>query len=93
MERAAHDWLVDVYVAIPDFEVVPAFRIRANPCLVLNVRSLAAEIGEGYKVAGLAALALGVTHLFHGVHLPARLKFSTVYNTTFQLARYVQARF
>ena len=44
MERSAHDWLIDVNIAIPDFQVEAALRIGANPGFVLYVCSLAAKI-------------------------------------------------
>lgn len=44
MERSAHDWLIDVDIAVPDFQVIAAFGIGADPGLILNVCSLASEI-------------------------------------------------
>jgi len=44
MERSAHNWFIDVNIAIPDFQVETAIRIGANPGFILNVCSLAAKI-------------------------------------------------
>jgi hypothetical protein len=70
MQRSAHNGFVDVDIAVPDFEIKTAFRIGANPCFVVNIRSLAAEVGQGYQISDLAFLTLGETSVFHGVHLP-----------------------
>ena len=76
MERSAHNRFVDIYITVPDFQVETALRIGADPGFVLNVGTLAAEVGQGHQVSGFAALTFGKIRLFHGVHLPTRLKFS-----------------
>ena len=69
MERAAHDGLVDIDITVPDFEVIAAIRIGAHPGLITNRCPLAAKIGEGHQISGIAFLAFGETDLFHGVLL------------------------
>jgi len=63
---AADYRLVDVKVAIPDFDVVAALRIGADPGLVVNSCALAAKIGQRYQVAfvTLAALRKRRFHVF-----------------------------
>jgi hypothetical protein len=70
VQSAAHNRLVDVNIAIPDFQVKAAVRVGANPGLVMNVRALAAEIGQGYKITNLTFLTFRETGLFHRGHLP-----------------------
>ena len=38
------DWLIDINIAVADFEIKPAFRVGANPGLILNSGSLTTEI-------------------------------------------------
>jgi len=45
MQCSAHNGFVNIDIAIPDFQVEAAIRIRANPCFVMNIGPLAAEIG------------------------------------------------
>ena len=45
MHRTAHDRFVSIDITVPDFQVVAAIRIGANPCLVMDSCSLTAEIG------------------------------------------------
>jgi hypothetical protein len=71
---------VDIYITVPDFEVVTAFRIGANPGFIHDGSTLATEIRKRYKVAGMAFLALGHSKLVHGIHLPA-LILREVYTT------------
>ncbi len=59
MQCSAHNGLIDIDIAIPDFQVEAAIRISANPCLVMNACPLAAEIGEGHEVSNLAFLTFG----------------------------------
>ena len=46
---AAHYGFIYIHIAVPDFQVVTAIRVGANPCFVVNIRPLAAEIGQGYR--------------------------------------------
>jgi len=48
MESTAHDWLVDVNVAVPDFKVEAAVRVGTDPGFIFDIGSLAAEIRQGY---------------------------------------------
>jgi hypothetical protein len=77
VERTAHDGFIDIDIADPDFQIKTALRIGANPGFILNIGSLTAKIGQRNQVSGLAALTFGEIRLFHEVHLPARMKFST----------------
>jgi hypothetical protein len=70
VHRAAHDRLVDVDIAVPDFQVIAAIRIGTNPGLVVDGSTLTSEIGQGYKVSRVAFLTLGVRNWFHGILLP-----------------------
>jgi len=78
MQRAAHDGLVEVDIAVPNFEVEAALRVGADPGLIPNRGPLTAEIGEGYQVASAALLALGETDCFHRdfVLLPTKVHLS-----------------
>ncbi len=69
------DGFINIYIAIPDFQVVPAIRIGANPCLVVNSCPLTAKIRQGHQVSRVALLTLGETELFHEVHLPTEINF------------------
>jgi len=70
MQSSAHNGFVDINVTVPDFQVVAAIRVGTNPRFVVNIRPLAAEIGQGYQISGLASLTLWKVSLFHGVLLP-----------------------
>ena len=45
MRGSVHNGFVDINIPIPDFQVKAAIRIGANPGFVMNIGSLAAEIG------------------------------------------------
>ena len=79
VESSTHNGLINVNIAIPDFKVITAIRIGTNPSLVVNGRSLTAEVREGYQVTIVAFLALRIGNLFHGVHLPTKFKSPVVY--------------
>jgi hypothetical protein len=49
--RFGEDRLVQVYVAVPDFQVEAAGGIRANPGFVVHCGSLAAKVGQRYQVS------------------------------------------
>ncbi len=66
MQRTAHNRFVSIDITVPDFQVVAALRIGANPGLVMDSCSLAAEIGQRYQVSGVAFLTFGKIDLFHG---------------------------
>jgi hypothetical protein len=61
----ADDGLVYVYVAVPDFQVIAAFRAGTHPCLVVNSGPLTAEVRQGHQVSLLALEAFGKIELFH----------------------------
>jgi hypothetical protein len=73
MHRAVHDRLVKINIAVPDFEVKAAIGIGANPGLVADRRTLAAEIRQGHQITGITFLTFGETDLFHGVLLPTEI--------------------
>jgi hypothetical protein len=54
MARAAEDRLVQVDVAVPDFQVETAFRICANPGFIMYRCPLAAEIGQRNQITYFA---------------------------------------
>ncbi|MCX5993869.1 MAG: hypothetical protein NT177_06595, partial [Chloroflexi bacterium] len=51
---AAEDRLVQIDVAVPDFQVEPAFRICANPGFIMYRCPLAAEIGQRNQITYFA---------------------------------------
>jgi hypothetical protein len=87
VERAAHNWFININITVPDFQVKTTLRIGAYPGFVLYISSLAAKIGQRYKVSGFAALTFGEIRLFHEVHLPARIKFSTSIHPHFTVGK------
>ena len=44
---AVIDGLINIDIAVADFQVKTTLRIGANPSFVLNRRALTAEIGKG----------------------------------------------
>jgi hypothetical protein len=68
-----HYRFVDIYIAVPDFQVVAAIGIGTNPCFIENRCPLAPEIGKGYQISAGAFLAFWKINLFHEVHLPAEI--------------------
>ena len=81
MKGPAHDRFIDVDITVPDLQVETAVRVGADPCFVMNTRSLATKIGKGNQVAGLAFLTLGESNLVQDSHLPTITKFSNVVYT------------
>jgi hypothetical protein len=69
MARAAEDRLIQIYIAVPDFQVEPTLRISANPGFIMNRCPLAAEIGQRNQIANFAFQTLwkGIDfhYLFH----------------------------
>jgi hypothetical protein len=63
---AAHNGFVDVDVTVSDFQVEAAFGIGANPCFVVDISSLTAEIGKGHQVTGITFLTSGKNGFFQG---------------------------
>jgi hypothetical protein len=72
MQGAAHDRLVDIDIAIPDFQVKPAIGIGANPGLIMDRCPLTAEIRQRHQFPRITLLTLGIADLFHGVLLPTK---------------------
>jgi hypothetical protein len=66
MQGATHYGFVDIDITVPDLQIVAAIRVGTNPCFVVNIRPLAAEIGQGYQISGLTSLTLWKVSLFHG---------------------------
>ena len=87
MQYSAHDGFINIDIPIPDFQVESTIGVGANPGLVVNICPLATEIGQGHQVAGLALLTFGETCLFHEGHLPAKIRFSTVYTNQIALGK------
>jgi len=92
MECPAHNGFVDIDIAVPDFQVETTIRIGTNPCFVVDIRPLTAEIGQGHQVSSLTLLALGEIKLFHEVHLPTEFESFAVYTKCWLLTRAFLAR-
>ena len=41
---AVVDWLINIYITVPDFQVKATLRVSADPSFVLNRSSLASKI-------------------------------------------------
>jgi hypothetical protein len=54
MADPTQDWLIQIDIAIPDFEIVTTLRIRADPGFVIDSCTLAAKIRQRHKVAKFA---------------------------------------
>ena len=66
MQRAIADRLIDDDVAITDFDIVQARGVGANPSLVLNGSSLAAEIRKRNQIT-ITTLATPGKSVFHEI--------------------------
>jgi hypothetical protein len=53
------DRLVNIDIAVADFQVKTTLRIGANPGLILDRGALTTEIGKGHQVTSFAFLAFG----------------------------------
>ena len=51
--RSTENRLIQIYVAIPDFDIIATIRIGAHPSLVMNRRSLATKIRQRYQITDL----------------------------------------
>jgi len=82
------DRLVNINVAVSNFQIESALGISANPGFILDSCALAAEIRKRNKISTLAFLTLGeIVVLFQKIHLPSSLiKFNEVYNNAQLLA-------
>jgi hypothetical protein len=65
MTCAAEYGLIQVDVAIPDFQIETAFRIRANPGFIMYRCPLAAEIGQRNQITYFAFQTLWKGIVFH----------------------------
>jgi len=72
MKCAAHNGFVNIYVAIPDFQVESTIRISANPSLVMNGCPLTAKIRQRHQDSRVTLLTCGEIKLFHEILLPAK---------------------
>jgi hypothetical protein len=69
--RAIIDGLININIAISDFQIESTFRVGAHPGFILNRGSLAAKIRKRHQVTGLAFLTLGeIVVRFQKSHLP-----------------------
>jgi hypothetical protein len=59
VERPITDGLVDDDIAVTDFDVIAAQRVRANPGLVLNRSSLATEIRKRNQITFITTATPG----------------------------------
>ena len=48
MERTTDNGFVNIDITVPDFQVVTAIRIGANPCFVMNSCPLITKIRQGH---------------------------------------------
>ena len=48
MSYPTHNGFINIDIPIPDFQVVAAIRVSANPSFVVDVCPLIAEIGQGH---------------------------------------------
>jgi len=87
MERATYNGFINVYITIPDLQVITTVRIGANPCFVMNSRPLITEIRQGHQVSRVALLAFGEIVLFHEILLPTNIWFFVVYTNQRSLTR------
>jgi len=60
-----HDRFIDINIAVSDLQIETAIGIGTYPGLILDGRSLAAEIREWYKVPSMALNAFRKSRLFH----------------------------
>ena len=65
MSYPAHNGFVNINIPIPDFQVVAAIRVSANPGFVVNGCPLIAKIRQGHQVSSFTLLTLGEIKLLH----------------------------
>ena len=65
MHSPAGYWLVEVDVAVADFNVESTVGVAAYPCLVVDWRSLTSKVGQRQQAPALASAAFGPTVEFH----------------------------
>jgi hypothetical protein len=59
VKRPITDGFVDDDIAVTDFDVVPAHRVRANPGLILDRSSLATEIRKRNQITFITTATPG----------------------------------
>jgi hypothetical protein len=69
----ADNGLVDEHITVPDFQIVTAIRIGADPCLVMNRCPLTAKIRQGHQVSSVTLLTFRKLSLLHESHLPTKI--------------------
>ena len=58
MSRTVHDWLVNVDIAVSDFDIKTTIGICAYPSLVVHCRALSTIIGQWDKITLSTLLTL-----------------------------------
>ena len=76
VHSSTHDGLINIYITVPDFQVKPALRVGADPCFVLDARTLTAKIGKGNQVTDLTFLTFRKYYLVQRGHLPTMANFT-----------------
>ncbi len=64
MSYPTHNGFVNIDIPIPDFQVVAAIRVSANPGFVVNSCPLIAKIRQGHQVSSFTLLTLGEIIMF-----------------------------
>jgi hypothetical protein len=83
------DRLINIDIAVPDFQVESAIRVGADPGFILNGGALTAKIGQRNQVTGFAFLTFGeIIVEFQRIHLPSRL-VNAVYNIMVSISKRV----
>jgi hypothetical protein len=65
VERTTHDGFVNIYVAIPDFQVKATIRVSTDPGFVMDIGPLTTEIGKGYQISAVTLLTFRKTGFVH----------------------------
>jgi len=76
---AAENRLIQVYLTIPDLEIVTTVRIGAYPGFVVNRCPLTTEIRQGHQHTGVTLLAFRKRIIFQGFHLPSKKIALSIY--------------
>ena len=64
MSYPTHNGFINIDIPIPDFQVVAASRVSANPSFVVDICPLIAKIGQGHQVSSLTLLTFGEIRMF-----------------------------
>ena len=65
MHGPACNWFVKVDIAVTNLDIESAVGIAAHPCLVVNRRALASEVGKGQQFAISTLAAFRPSTLLH----------------------------